>query len=144
MDNIAYDVYDKFPALPANLHWGELRSVATDNCLDSMGNQPPAMMGLSHCHGGGNNQLIRLNAAGQLGVGERCVEADRESIKLGVCRLGTVDGPWIYNEETKHLLHRSLKKCMALHPTNLQLYSANCDANDAYQQWYFKPIKPKY
>lgn len=24
MDNVAYDVYDKFPALPPNLHWGEV------------------------------------------------------------------------------------------------------------------------
>uniref|UniRef100_A0A1I8P174 Polypeptide N-acetylgalactosaminyltransferase n=1 Tax=Stomoxys calcitrans TaxID=35570 RepID=A0A1I8P174_STOCA len=144
MDNIAYDVYDKFPALPANLHWGELRSVASENCLDSMGSQPPAIMGLSHCHGGGSNQLIRLNAAGQLGVGERCVEADRQGIKLAVCRLGTTDGPWSYNETTKHLLHRAHKKCVALHPQTHQLFLAHCDAQDGYQQWYFKPIKPKY
>lgn len=32
MDNVAYDVFDKFPDLPANLHWGELRSVATEQC----------------------------------------------------------------------------------------------------------------
>lgn len=32
MDNVAYDVFDKFPPLPANLHWGELRSAATDMC----------------------------------------------------------------------------------------------------------------
>jgi polypeptide N-acetylgalactosaminyltransferase len=24
MDNVAYDVYDKFPPLPPNLHWGEV------------------------------------------------------------------------------------------------------------------------
>ena len=24
MENVAYDVYDKFPALPPNLHWGEV------------------------------------------------------------------------------------------------------------------------
>lgn len=35
-----------------------------------MGRQPPSIMGLQHCHGHGNNQLLRLNAAGQLGVGE--------------------------------------------------------------------------
>lgn len=32
MQNVAYDVFDKFPQLPANLHWGELRSVATEMC----------------------------------------------------------------------------------------------------------------
>jgi hypothetical protein len=24
MNNVAYDVYDKFPQLPPNLHWGEV------------------------------------------------------------------------------------------------------------------------
>lgn len=43
-------------------------------------------------------QLIRLNAKGQLGVGERCIEADTQGIKLVFCRLGTVDGPWEYDE----------------------------------------------
>lgn len=43
-------------------------------------------------------QLIRLNEKGQLGVGERCIEADGQGIKLAFCRLGTVDGPWEYDE----------------------------------------------
>ena len=43
-------------------------------------------------------QLFRLNSAGQLGVGERCVNADSQGVKLVVCRLGTVDGPWEYDE----------------------------------------------
>lgn len=37
--------------------------------MDGMGRQPPSIMGLQHCHGHGNNQLMRLNAAGQIGVG---------------------------------------------------------------------------
>lgn len=42
-------------------------------------------------------QLFRLNAKGQLGNGERCVEADKQAVKLVFCRLGTVDGPWQYD-----------------------------------------------
>ncbi|ALC48047.1 GalNAc-T2 [Drosophila busckii] len=143
MDNVAYDVLDKFPALPANLHWGELRSVASDGCLDSMSNEPPALMGFTYCQGTGN-QLMRLNAEGQLGVDERCVEADRQGIKLAVCRLGTVTGPWSYDEHSKHLLHHRHRKCMALHPETLQLSLARCDANNAYQQWLFKKIRPDW
>jgi len=37
-----------------------------------------------------------LNTKGQLGVGERCIFADRQNVKLVVCPLGTVDGPWQY------------------------------------------------
>lgn len=92
MENVAYDVYDKFPQLPENIVWGELINSATMKCFDAMGRQPPSSIGLQHCHGYGNNQLVRLNAAGQLGIGERCVEADANGVKLAFCRMGTVDG----------------------------------------------------
>ncbi|XP_029166822.1 N-acetylgalactosaminyltransferase 7 isoform X3 [Nylanderia fulva] len=143
MDNVAYDVLDKFPELPPNIHWGELRSVATGSCLDTMGHAPPSLMATSHCHGFGNNQLIRLNIKGQLGIGERCVEADGQGIKYAFCRLGTADGPWQYDEKTKTLLHRVHKKCMALHPQTQQLSLMPCDINNTYQQWNFHQIHPR-
>ncbi|KAL6440891.1 hypothetical protein ACFW04_003363 [Cataglyphis niger] len=144
MDNVAYDVLDKFPELPPNIHWGELRNVATGSCLDTMGHAPPSLMATSHCHGFGNNQLIRLNAKGQLGIGERCVEADGQGIKYAFCRLGTADGPWQYDEKTKTLLHRVHKKCMALHPQTQQLSLMPCDINNTYQQWNFHQIHPRW
>lgn len=109
-----------------------------------MGKQPPSIMGLQHCHGYGNNQLMRLNAAGQLGVGERCVEADRQGIKLAICRLGTVDGPWQYDESSHTLLHRVHKKCIAVHPQTHQLSLMPCDINNAYHQWKFHIIRPNW
>ena len=48
-------------------------------------------------------QLIRLNSEGQLGVGERCIDADNQGIKMIFCRLGTVDGPWQYDEVCSRL-----------------------------------------
>ncbi|KAJ1519583.1 hypothetical protein ONE63_004858 [Megalurothrips usitatus] len=144
MENVAYDVLDKYPELPRNIYWGELRNRATSNCMDTMGHGPPSMMGTSHCHGGGNNQLMRLNAKGQLGVGERCIDADNSGVKLIFCRLGTVDGPWQYDETTRTLLHTGQKKCIAIHPQTLQLILAPCDINDRYHQWNFKEIHPKW
>lgn len=144
MENVAYDVLDKYPELPANLHFGELRSVAVGKCLDTLGHAPPSLMAIQHCHGFGNNQLIRLNAKGQLGVGERCIEADAQGIKLAFCRMGTVDGPWLYDETTHTVLHRVHKKCIALHPQTSHLSLMPCDINNAYQQWVFKEIRPKW
>lgn len=144
MENVAYDVLDQFPELPPNLHYGELRSGAVNKCLDTLGHGPPALMAIQHCHGFGNNQLIRLNAKGQLGVGERCIEADSQGIKLAFCRLGTVNGPWQYDEKTHTLLHRVHKKCVALHPQTSHLSLMPCDINNTYQQWYFKEIRPKW
>ncbi|XP_044748078.1 N-acetylgalactosaminyltransferase 7 [Coccinella septempunctata] len=144
MEEVAYDVLEKFPELPPNLHFGELRSVAVSKCIDTLGHGPPALMAIQHCHGFGNNQLMRLNSKGQLGVGERCIEADGQGIKLVFCRTGTVDGPWLYDENTHTLLHRVHRKCMALHPQTSHLSLMPCDINNAYQQWLFKEIRPKW
>uniref|UniRef100_A0A8W7PQG1 Protein-UDP acetylgalactosaminyltransferase 7 n=1 Tax=Anopheles coluzzii TaxID=1518534 RepID=A0A8W7PQG1_ANOCL len=142
MDNVAYDVLDKYPMLPANVKWGELQNVGKEKCVDALGRQPPAVIGLQQCHGQGHNQLIRLNGAGQLGVGERCIEAYNSEIKLAFCRLGTVDGPWQYDEQSGTLLHRTHKKCMGYQPQTRQLALMPCDINNAYQSWKFKEIQP--
>ncbi|KAL1122097.1 hypothetical protein AAG570_003503 [Ranatra chinensis] len=144
MKNVAYDVFDKFPDLPPNLHWGELRNVATQTCMDTMGHGPPALIGLSHCHGFGNNQLMRLNSKGQLGVGERCIDADSQGIKLVFCRLGTVNGLWQYDEKTHTLYHRGKQKCAAVHPQSLLISLMSCDPVNTYQQWIFKETHPKW
>lgn len=88
--------------------------------------------------------MIRLNAAGQIGIGERCVEADTQGIKLAVCRMGTVDGPWKYDENNFTLQHRTHKKCIAINPNNNILMLAVCDNNNAYNQWKFKSLIPRY
>jgi len=143
MKEIAYDVLDKYPELPPNVQWGELRNSAARQCLDTMGHGPPSLMGISHCHGHGNNQLLRLNSAGQLGVGERCVNADSQGVKLAVCRLGTVDGPWEYDEDSRTMQHVVLQRCLAVHPQTQQLTMLPCDMSNNYHKWTFKHIQPK-
>lgn len=144
MENIAYDVIDKFPKLPPNLHWGDIRSVANLECLDMLGQQPPSTVELRYCNGHGNSQLMRLNSAGQLSNGERCIDGDAHGIQLVVCKLGTVDGPWKYDEKLLTMQHHGEKKCMAVHPGTKKLSLAPCDHKSAYQQWNFYEIKPKW
>ncbi|KAL0267144.1 UNVERIFIED_CONTAM: hypothetical protein PYX00_009494 [Menopon gallinae] len=144
MENVAPDLLKKFPVPPPNLYWGELHNSATQKCMDTMGHGPPATMGVSHCHGLGNNQLVRLNSKGQMSIGERCVDGGRDGIKLVFCRLGTVEGPWQYNENTKLLLHTKYQTCMALHPQTSQLSLMPCDPGSVFQQWVFKQIHPKW
>ncbi|KAK9507573.1 hypothetical protein O3M35_007400 [Rhynocoris fuscipes] len=142
MDNIAYDVFDKFPELPPNIHWGELRNVAAQVCLDNMGQAAPSVMGTSRCHGQGTNQLLRLNAKGQLGSGERCIDADSMGVKMVFCRDGTVNGPWQYDEKTRVLYHQIKRKCVAVHPQTHHVSLMSCDPVNTYQQWIFKEIRP--
>ncbi|XP_042897553.1 N-acetylgalactosaminyltransferase 7 isoform X2 [Parasteatoda tepidariorum] len=140
MDNVAYDVLYKFPLLPKNLFWGEVRSMLTGQCMDTMSSQPPSIVGMSHCHGSGGNQVFRLNAEGQLGVGERCVDADTDHVKLVFCSLGTVDGPWEYNETKKMLYHKQHRKCLELSHSRGSLHLQSCNDNSNGQKWIFKEL----
>ncbi|KPI92925.1 PREDICTED: N-acetylgalactosaminyltransferase 7 isoform X1 [Papilio xuthus] len=144
MENVAYDVYDKFPKLPKNVHWGMVKNKAAGVCLDTMGKAAPAYIGTSTCHGAGNNQLFRLNEAGQLAVGERCVEADSDSLKQAICRLGTVDGPWSYDEAHNQLVHRLHSHCLTLQPQSRVLGLAPCDPHNTFQQWTIAHKKPNW
>lgn len=60
MDNVAPDLLLKYPELPPNLYWGEMRNKGTNTCLDTMGRPAPTKMGVSGCHGAGNNQVGRV------------------------------------------------------------------------------------
>lgn len=99
VQNHAKSIFIDFPRLPPNVAWGELRFGDDKKmCLDSPSAHPPSMLMLAPCHSSGGNQLFRLNKAGQLGLGERCVDADTKSVFLIICKMGTVDGPWSYNK----------------------------------------------
>ena len=44
MKEVAYDVFIKYPRLPPNKKWGELKNHATSNCLDTGGRHPPSQV----------------------------------------------------------------------------------------------------
>jgi hypothetical protein len=73
----------------------------------------------------GHGVQFRLNAKGQLGVGERwvakslqkrcliifrCVDANSSGAKLIFCPASSVSGPWSYDQESKLLTHRRGKR----------------------------------
>lgn len=141
MDRIGKVVYKQFPPLPPNTQWGEVRSVANQKCLDTGSSSPPRVVHLTSCHSSGGNQLFRLNAAGQLGVGERCIDADSQKMNLIYCKLGTVNGPWSYDETTNQILH-SKTKCLEISHQSNSVRLAKCDDTNEDQKWIWKTIKP--
>lgn len=61
MKEVAYDVIPQFPLQPANVAWGEMKSLANQpnqECLDTMGQPIPGTIGVSGCHHSGGNQVI--------------------------------------------------------------------------------------
>lgn len=137
MTNVANDVFRDFPRLPRNLEWGEVRLNNTNKCLDTQGPQPPQKVIVSTCHSFGGNQLFRLNAAGQLGVGERCVDATASKMFLTYCKLGHVEGPWKLLGH--QLMHKQKNMCLTY---NKRVYLDQCDPDSPNQQWVWKKIRP--
>merc|ERR1719341_3058215 len=143
MKEVAYDVLEKYPRLPPNKHWGELKNEATERCLDTFGRHPPEESGASSCHGFGGNQLFRLNTEGQLTSGEWCVKAERnDKVIVAWCEMGTTNGPWKYKGDTKQLYHTSQRKCLVIHPENNKLIMRECDDNNSYHKWNWNEITP--
>ena len=50
-----------------------------------------------------NHQLFRLNAKGQLGLGERCImEKNRDTLHITVCDTQP-EGPWAFNKVSRNV-----------------------------------------
>lgn len=139
MTNVASDVLRDFPKLPRNSEWGEVRLKDTDLCLDTQGPQPPQRVIVSACHSSGGNQLFRLNEAGQIGVGERCVDATSAKMSLTYCKLGHVEGPW--KMQDKFLVHKQRNMCLT-YDKRVYLDRCDFDGKPQSQQWIWKKIRP--
>lgn len=144
MLNVASDVFHDFPRLPPNLEWGEVRLKGTLKCLDTKGPQPPQQVVLSQCHSLGGNQLFRLNSAGRLSVGERCVDATRSKMSLIYCKLGRVDGPW--RLDGHYIIHRLKNLCLTYKADVDRVLLDTCDFqadSPKQQRWTWKNIRPR-
>ncbi|KAK2701852.1 hypothetical protein QYM36_019509 [Artemia franciscana] len=80
---------------------------------------------------------------GQLSTGERCIVGDNKGVQLVPCELGTVDGPWQYNEENNLMYHTKLGKCLAVHKHNKKLKMLPCIAKSNSFKWIFRSFEPK-
>lgn len=81
LDNVAYEMADKYPLPPANLVWGEMRNDHyNDVCADTLAHQLGQIIGVSGCHGQGGNQLYRLNIEGEWSSNEQCFVSQGDSI----------------------------------------------------------------
>lgn len=136
MDEVAYDVYDKFPPLPPNVAWGEVRHIADDRkCWDTIGqsvNEGP--IGTFFCHSQGGNQLFRINAKGQIALGERCItERAHDTLHITTCDIQPT-GPWEFDKALGQIRHKDLDKCVNAGTDN-KLHLVACNSGQSSQQW---------
>ncbi len=81
LDNVAYEMVDKYPFPPPNFVWGEMRNIQhQEHCADKMGGSFGQSLGISGCHGQGGNQLFRLNVDGEWSMDENCYISEGDNI----------------------------------------------------------------
>ncbi|ESO86827.1 hypothetical protein LOTGIDRAFT_194702 [Lottia gigantea] len=141
MENVAYEVLEKFPRLPPNKVWGEFKILEDNKCWDTVGqgvNGGP--IGAYYCHHGGGNQMFRLNTKGQLALGERCLEAKyKDTIHVSYCDVEPT-GPWDYDEKTKQVQHTEYEMCVELGDDD-KLHLQTCDAESQRQLWEVNEVR---
>ncbi|XP_076463576.1 N-acetylgalactosaminyltransferase 7-like isoform X2 [Babylonia areolata] len=141
MENVAYEVYDKFPKLPPNKAWGEVRQPSTQHCWDSLNQGVGGEVGLRMCHMMGNSQLYRINTKGQLGLGERCLEAPGgDTLHIRYCEVQPT-GPWDFDKALGQIRHKVHNKCVESGDDS-KLHLVACDPSSAKQQWEVNEIQP--
>uniref|UniRef100_A0A2C9JJC3 Polypeptide N-acetylgalactosaminyltransferase n=1 Tax=Biomphalaria glabrata TaxID=6526 RepID=A0A2C9JJC3_BIOGL len=145
MENVAYDVYDKFPPLPPNVAWGEIRHAGSDRkCWDTH-NQPVngGPIGVYFCHsqGGNQRQLFRINEKGQLGLGERCImDENQDTLHIRYCDIQP-EGPWEFNKSLGQIRHKIVNKCVGTSKDD-RLHLQTCDSDNESQKWEVNEIYP--
>jgi polypeptide N-acetylgalactosaminyltransferase len=88
LDNVAYEMAEKYPLPPANHVWGEMRNDKyQQSCADALDNQYGRPIGVSGCHHQGGNQLFRINVEGEWSTGEHCFISEGDNIVARYGRL---------------------------------------------------------
>ncbi|KAJ6216287.1 hypothetical protein RDWZM_007444 [Blomia tropicalis] len=143
--NHASMIFVDFPRLPNNVVWGMIRN-SNNKCLNADDVHPSARIHTSNCYKNSYQQLFRLNAKGQLGIGERCVETIRPLIKITenlniqvvACKLGTVDGPWQYENNTKRMLYNGNMCLTAISKNDAIVMRCQIGLINQQWEWFFR------
>ncbi|XP_002742193.1 N-acetylgalactosaminyltransferase 7-like [Saccoglossus kowalevskii] len=136
MDEVAYDITERFPLISKNIGWGEVRGVGSSKCVDSMGRSPSGKVALYGCHGYGGSQLLRLNEGGEFRVNEECLYTDGSTVKLERCVPRKQYG-WNFNENDSKI---TVQDGMCLDRTETELFVSPCLPDKDTQKWQFNEL----
>jgi len=142
LDNVAYEMAEKYPLPPANRVWGEMRNEGhKDWCADTLSGDFGRPLGVSGCHHQGGNQLFRINVEGEWSSDERCYIPEGDSIVSRHCvQMGRwiPKGEWVYDNQTRQIRSTRVVKCVAT--DSKRLFLESCQSNNTAQQWSWQEI----
>ncbi|XP_067680956.1 N-acetylgalactosaminyltransferase 7-like isoform X1 [Haliotis asinina] len=131
MENVAYDVTKDYPLPPQNVVWGNIKERHGTQCLRKYDRK--LILGACEQYG----EYFRYNTAGQMSVGEFCLEYRGKGFAFPMCPDG-YKHPWEWNQETGLIRHPVLKKCIQ---SGVQLILAECNNTVQTQQWILEKRK---
>ncbi|CAF4657193.1 unnamed protein product, partial [Rotaria sp. Silwood2] len=137
MENIAYDVMEKFPPPSKNVVWGECKNIQYSVCLNDNGASFGQPIGVAPCYGQG---AWRLNEGGEIAIGESCYISDHDIVKKKFCldHNGGWNpvGEWQWDNATQQIRSNKEHLCMETDGSKLKL--AKCDEEKKSQKWIWK------
>ncbi|XP_071812877.1 polypeptide N-acetylgalactosaminyltransferase 1-like [Apostichopus japonicus] len=87
---------------------GEVRNMASQQCLDTMMRDPGNKVGLFGCHGQGGNQIWALTSLNELRHDEACLDVARGGpVMMLSCHQQGGNQQWMYSDKTKEIKHSS-------------------------------------
>jgi len=120
--------------------YGEIRSLATSSCIDSLGHRDGATIGLYPCHEQGGNQFFHWTAMYEFRQNEEdCLDAryaDLNNVYMEKCHEMGGNQKWELRQDG-HVFHHGTGLCLEA-KTKGNAYSllmANCDEGNAKQKW---------
>ncbi|UJR22834.1 hypothetical protein I4U23_025864 [Adineta vaga] len=138
MENVAYDVLEKFPPPSRNVVWGECKNVQHSVCLSDNGVTFGQPISVSPCYG---QAIWRLNEEGELATGEHCYISDHDIVKKKFCldQNGKWNpiGEWKWINSTQQIQTNKEQLCMETDGSRLKL--AKCDNDKQSQKWTWHP-----
>ncbi|XP_029431358.1 N-acetylgalactosaminyltransferase 7 isoform X2 [Rhinatrema bivittatum] len=136
MEEIAYDIPLHYPLPAKNVEWGEIRSLESGYCIDSMGHTNGGFVELGPCHRMGGNQLFRINEANQLMQYDQCLTKGNDGSKVMITHCSLKEyKDWQYFPSLHRFTHIATGKCLDCSQVLHQVFISECDPNKSTQKW---------
>ncbi|XP_048389795.2 polypeptide N-acetylgalactosaminyltransferase 1 isoform X7 [Stegostoma tigrinum] len=94
---------------------GEIRNVATNQCLDNMGRKENEKVGIFNCHGMGGNQVFSYTAEKEIRTDDLCLDVSRLNGPVVMLKCHHMRGNqlWEYDVQKHIFVHVDSQLCLS-------------------------------
>ncbi|XP_002167311.3 polypeptide N-acetylgalactosaminyltransferase 13 isoform X1 [Hydra vulgaris] len=115
---------------------GEIRNPESGICLDTLGKQEGAPVGLYACHGQGGNQYYTYNNKGEIKAEDNCMDFNGHDLYIRECDGLGLNQKWTYKNQ--RILNDRFNMCLQIKGTKYA--SVGPCLNVKFQEWSFNKI----